>query len=455
MKFSEKEIIVGVIFLIIFVALSVNLFWANPSNVNFCGDGVCVNNEIGACSIDCDWCGDGYCQEGESCSSCKEDCNSCSSEFFCGDGVCSVGECNSGCWKDCGFLECENGICELEKGESCINSPNDCRCIDGYCDSESGQCIYQSCGNGVCDVDETYLNCPNDCKEIYEVEDTSDINYPIILVHGHSATSSSSENSINTFKEFQEKLDSEGYADSKGIVLPKDMDIAEGSWGKTRKPIVVRTTYYLNAYDEFGSTIGPEDNQHINTYAKRLSGVVYSVLKYTEKNKVIIIAHSMGGLVSREYVKNEGGLNKVDKLVTIGTPNHGIYADISTNCEGVFGRTENSPECEDMRVDSVFITQLNQQETFTNIDYMTITGKATNEKVDYGYLIGSIFPYSVCDGGEYHDEVVCVSSVFLNGAINKIVNGQEVSGKGTFHGDMTEPSRVPEVYDYVVDFLDL
>ena len=425
MKFSEKEILFGSILLIIVIALLLNLFWANSSSAKFCGDGICSENEGGVCKLDCSWCG---------------------------DGSCNANECSLGCTEDCSLSQCENRKCEPEKGENCINTPNDCKCVGGYCNTETAQCNFQSCGNNICDSGENLINCPNDCQEQYQAEDTSDINYPIILVHGHSRTASGSGGSINHFQEFQQRLSTEGQAENKGIVLPKDMNIADSAWGKLDKPVVVRTTYYLNAYDEFGSSIGPEDNNPISVYSNRLEIVVNNVLKYTGKNKVIIVAHSMGGLVARDYIKNHGGLNKVDKLVTIGTPNHGIYADISDNCEdALFGREEASPECNDMTAGSIFLNSLNLgDETPGDVKYMTISGKATNGLVSlYGF-----FDYQVCQSiDEYHDEVICVSSVPLNGAVNKEIACSEIEGSDTLHKKLINPSETPEVYNQIIDFL--
>jgi len=64
MKLHELEILGITIISIILIALVVNLFWANPLNVGFCGDGECSGGEIGICKVDCDWCGDNYCQKG-------------------------------------------------------------------------------------------------------------------------------------------------------------------------------------------------------------------------------------------------------------------------------------------------------------------------------------------------------------------------------------------------------
>src|SRR3989339_431613 len=240
--FHELEILAGIIILIVLGVLSILYFMSNIS-VDFCGDGKCIESEIGNCQIDCDWCGDGYCQLDESCSSCSEDCNS--------------------------------------------------------CNANSGQCIHESCGNNVCDFDETYLNCPNDCEGIeYIEEDLSDINYPIIFVHGHSMTEGDSDYSINAFKEFQMKLDSDGYATSRGYILASDeqYEFIQGQWANLNKPISILTTYYLGEYSDLADAILTDDNYGITEYAERLSKIVDNVLYATGKNKVIIIAHSMGGL---------------------------------------------------------------------------------------------------------------------------------------------------------------
>lgn len=50
-----------------------------------------------------------------------------------------------------------------------------------------------------------------------------------------------------------------------------------------------------------------------------LDKLVDSITIKTGAKKVILIAHSMGGLISKAYVNNEGK-NKVDTLITIGTP---------------------------------------------------------------------------------------------------------------------------------------
>jgi len=417
MKLSEKEIVIGGVLLIIVGALVVNYFWSG-SSVKFCGDGVCDSSEEGVCKLDCSWCG---------------------------DGVCTSNECDIGCNNDCSLSQCENRLCEPEKGENCINTPNDCKCEGGYCNTETKQCDYQSCGNGVCDSGENTINCPNDCHgEEYVKEDTSDIDYPIIFVHGHSMTEGESSYSLHAFSEFQDKLQEDRLYEDRGYILASSekYEFSEGQWTNTQKPVSLRTTYYLGEYSSVTDTVSSDDNYQISEYSKRLSKVVDNVLYATGKNKVIIIAHSMGGLVSRYYIENLGGDSKVDKLVTIGTPNHGTYGYSSFGCESSFGRISSSPECDDMDGNSDFIKNLNSKKV--NVDILTIVGVSQEAKNNLLF----------CPDSNGADGVVCKSSVFLQGAQNKFVSSNGLSwDESTFHSALIHPSEVPEVYNDIVKFL--
>lgn len=57
--------------------------------------------------------------------------------------------------------------------------------------------------------------------------------------------------------------------------------------------------------------------------ANTLKNKVNSVIAATGKSKVDIITHSMGGLVTRYYMKHLGGATKVKQVVNIATPHKG------------------------------------------------------------------------------------------------------------------------------------
>ena len=59
--------------------------------------------------------------------------------------------------------------------------------------------------------------------------------------------------------------------------------------------------------------------------AARLGAEVERVLAATRAGKVMIVGHSMGGMVARYYVQELGGEDTVDTVVTLGTPHQGTY----------------------------------------------------------------------------------------------------------------------------------
>jgi N-acetylneuraminic acid mutarotase/pimeloyl-ACP methyl ester carboxylesterase len=69
-------------------------------------------------------------------------------------------------------------------------------------------------------------------------------------------------------------------------------------------------------------TYSYDSTQHIHDSASGLNSAISGCFP---SQKVIIIAHSMGGLVAHSYIQEQefGGSSKVLKLITLGTPYHG------------------------------------------------------------------------------------------------------------------------------------
>lgn len=60
--------------------------------------------------------------------------------------------------------------------------------------------------------------------------------------------------------------------------------------------------------------------------AARLSAEIERVLAATGASRVMLVGHSMGGMVARYYVQELGGEDTVDTVVTLGSPHQGTYA---------------------------------------------------------------------------------------------------------------------------------
>ena len=280
----------------------------------------------------------------------------------------------------------------------------------------------------------SFNKCEPCCKnnECYDDEKS----YPIIFLHGHSFLQGDSpEYSLDAFNQIQIKLSGENYRLG-GMILPdiKKTDYQSGEWGKVRSPITIKTTYYYNVYNSEGKLINaPSKQESIDEYARRLKNIVEVVKDRTNRQKVNIVAHSMGGLVARDYIKNYGGEFSVNKLIMIGTPNHGIYGQVGSYCY-LWG---DETECSQMKSDSNFISSLNAgDETYGNVKYYTIAGS--------GCILSGV------DG----DGISRVESVQLNGANNVKVNGKcGGSLNRDFHGNLLDPNKYPQTYDYIKQFL--
>jgi triacylglycerol lipase len=85
------------------------------------------------------------------------------------------------------------------------------------------------------------------------------------------------------------------------------------------------------------------------TTAREVRTKVEAILTATGASRVDIIAHSMGSLNTRYYLKNLSGTEKVDDWVSLGGPNHG------TSTANFCGEAS----CVEMRVGSTFLRELN------------------------------------------------------------------------------------------------
>ncbi len=111
----------------------------------------------------------------------------------------------------------------------------------------------------------------------------------------------------------------------------------------------------------------------IHANAERLDTFADALRARTGAGRVDLVGHSMGGLVSRDYVKTLGGSIEVDSLITLGTPNYGTavasLADffLLGNCLTITG-------CQQMTLDSSYLASLNAgDDSIGTVRYTNLT----------------------------------------------------------------------------------
>jgi len=260
-------------------------------------------------------------------------------------------------------------------------------------------------------------------------------NIPTIFIHGHSVNNKNNpEFSMNLFTKIQEKLEQDNELIDAGQLDLKinPENLTAGSWGMIGRSISVRSSYYyITYYDLGGYTVSAQKYERIENYAIRLHEIVDLVKLRTGSEKVNIVAHSMGGLVAREYINLFGG-DDINKLITVNTPNHGISGRVAKLCS-VIGSEK---ECEDMKENSVFLYRLNAKKVPSTIRLYAIRSAGCFMEEGEG------------------DGIVTARSAYLENAENFLINGSCTDDLQTdLHSKVLDPDEYPEGYAIIKKIL--
>ncbi len=129
--------------------------------------------------------------------------------------------------------------------------------------------------------------------------------------------------------------------------------------GKSQR--IIEFSYYYGS-DVFHTN----ESQSISAYSDNLKKAIDIIYKCTG-SKITIVAHSMGGLVAREYLNKYSDSQEVNKLIMLGTPNKGI----GFLSDFVCGLLHAGPECGEMLSSGPFIKNLKRS---NGVEYITIAG---------------------------------------------------------------------------------
>jgi triacylglycerol esterase/lipase EstA (alpha/beta hydrolase family) len=129
------------------------------------------------------------------------------------------------------------------------------------------------------------------------------------------------------------------------IILVHGVLVNDGVWFGFRRHLErqgIAGVYTLN--------YGPPQAD-IERFAEQLAAKIDAVCAATGASRVVLICHSMGGLVARTYLRRLGG-GRVERIITIGTPHHG--SDLAWSFPG---------RClAQMRPGNAWLTELNRAE---------------------------------------------------------------------------------------------
>lgn len=260
----------------------------------------------------------------------------------------------------------------------------------------------------------------NDCREC--CTSCGNDNLPILFLHGHAFSKDlSAEYSYDVFNKIIENLDKDLFVTAGIATSYRDLNIDY----VPNASFMIRGSYYFDLFSKKDtSVLIPAKGENIDTYAIRLKELVNIIKQKTGKDKVIIIAHSMGGLVSRRYLQLFGSQD-VEKLVMIGTPNNGINNQTASLCNTLY----ETLVCRDMKKGSSFMNNLNS-EKLPDIEIVNIIGRGCE-----------------IDGGD-SDGAVLVDEAFVEGAQNYYIDG-ECTNIDLLHTQILNADLYPKVIEII------
>ncbi|MBI2657712.1 alpha/beta fold hydrolase [Candidatus Woesearchaeota archaeon] len=230
--------------------------------------------------------------------------------------------------------------------------------------------------------------------------------FPAIFLHGHSlASGNSPEFSLDAFNKLQSRLQDDGYLNAGIISLySQNEPLQKGVWGLSGKPVTVKASYYYDAFrKEDKYIVVPTKSENIDTYALRLRELIELTKERTDKPKVNIIAHSMGGLVARRYIQIFGE-DSVDKLILIATPNKGVSGTAGNYC-GFIGEGR---ECRDMLENSLFLNKLNDPlKQPSNVRVYSIIGRGCLTNLEDGDGIATVESAGMKNAESFYVDGTC------------------------------------------------
>ena len=282
-----------------------------------------------------------------------------------------------------------------------------------FSEPKSYCCIFGNCG--LCCNNETCKNNP--------------ATYPIIFLHGHDfSKGTSADYSLNAFSDLQKRLGEEGYLDAGIFSLDYNHNFSNPSWSKINSPITLRGTYYLDVFKGPEKVISVQTKgDNIDTYAIRLKELIEDVKTKTQRPKVVLVTHSMGGIVVRRYLQIFGEEN-VEKAIFVASPNKGISGSVSTYCP-VFGE---KIECSDLNSDSLVINKLNSGE-LPKIPVYNLVGIGCKMDKEFGDGI-------VTESSAVLEEKPNIKNYYFNGSCSAL---------RIFHTEILNSEGYPEVYDII------
>ncbi|QLE41096.1 triacylglycerol lipase [Nostoc sp. C052] len=158
------------------------------------------------------------------------------------------------------------------------------------------------------------------------------------------------------------------------VLLIHGIDDTEAVFHKMRAYLIQRgwSVYSLNLVPNNGD-VG------LDELAKQVAD--YVTATFVPEQRLDLVGFSMGGIVSRYYIQRLGGINRVQRFLTISSPHHGTVVAYGSWRPGCIQMRPNSIFLKDLNSDAVILGQLDFTSIWTPYDLMIVPANSSQMPV--------------------------------------------------------------------------
>ncbi len=104
-----------------------------------------------------------------------------------------------------------------------------------------------------------------------------------------------------------------------------------------------------------------------------------------------LVGFSMGGLVSRYYVQRLGGIERVQRFITISSPHQGTYTAYATGLDGYVQMRPKSDFLQDLDRDVKMLARINFTSIWTPLDAIIIPASSSKMPIGKEVKVNVLF----------------------------------------------------------------
>ncbi len=124
----------------------------------------------------------------------------------------------------------------------------------------------------------------------------------------------------------------------------------------------------------------------------------YVTATFAPEQRLDLVGFSMGGIVSRYYVQRLGGINRVQRFITISSPHHGTVVAYGSRRPGCLQMRPDSIFLKDLNSDAVILGQLDFTSIWTPYDLMIVPANSSQMSVGSGVTVPvALHPWMLTD----------------------------------------------------------